>query len=163
MKHHAAPWSRSLTGMTLVAAIVGIGSAGFLLARSQVSVGAAVLPAVLVAAAAPFLIRGYDLAADAVLVRRLFWTTRVSKDRLIEARYEPDALRGSLRLFGNGGLFVFAGWFWNRRLGRYRALVTDPRRAVVLLFPGRTVVLSPAEPEVFVNDLRTAAASSGQP
>ena len=40
------------------------------------------------------------------------------------------------------------------RLGRYRAWVTDPRRAVVLEFPDRTIVVSPGRPHLFVDELR---------
>ena len=65
-----------------------------------------------------------------------------------------------LRLFGNGGLFSYHGWFWNRRLGRYRLYATDPERAVVLRFARRTIVVSPGEPAAFVRallDRRTAS------
>ena len=46
--------------------------------------------------------------------------------------------------------------FYNKRLGSYRAYVTDPRRCVVLRYPNRRVVLSPASPEDFVSDLALA-------
>ena len=42
------------------------------------------------------------------------------------------------------------GCFWNRKLGRYRAYVTDPKRAVVLRFDDRVVVVSPDCPAEFV-------------
>jgi hypothetical protein len=63
-------------------------------------------------------------------------------------------MRWSVRLWGNGGFFSFTGFYFNRLLGRYRAWVTDPRRVVVLRFPARTVVISPAEPEEFILDLQ---------
>jgi len=61
---------------------------------------------------------------------------------------------------GNGGFFSFTGLFYNRKLGFHRAFVTDHIRTVVLRFPHRTVVVSPADPEAFVRDL---AALSSQP
>ena len=70
------------------------------------------------------------------------------------SRISPDAMRRSLRTFGNGGVFGFTGWFYNSRLGRYRAWVTDPKRAVVLVFPDRTIVVSPGRPHLFVDELR---------
>ncbi len=69
----------------------------------------------------------------------------------------PTAMAGSLRIAGNGGLFSFTGWFWSRRLGRYRAFVTDPARSVVLKFSDRTVVVSPDVPEEFVAALRAGS------
>ena len=47
----------------------------------------------------------------------------------------------------------FTGWYYNKRLGSYRAFVTDPRRAVVLRYANRRVVLSPDAPEDFVREL----------
>jgi hypothetical protein len=46
------------------------------------------------------------------------------------------------------------GLFRNRTLGMYRAFVTDPARAVVLKTAGRTIVISPSEPEAFLEELR---------
>jgi hypothetical protein len=69
-------------------------------------------------------------------------------------------MRGSLRLLGNGGLFSFSGEFWNRRLGRYRALATDPSRAVVLRYPGRTIVITPHDPQQFIMRARTLLSTS---
>ena len=74
---------------------------------------------------------------------------------LQSADLQPGALRGSLRLFGNGVLFSFTGLFWNRTLGKYRAFLTDPKRAVVLRLPPRTVVVSPDRPEQFVAEILT--------
>jgi hypothetical protein len=68
-------------------------------------------------------------------------------------------MRGSIRTFGNGGAFSFSGVYYNKRLGSYRAFVTDPRRAVVLRYATRKVVLSPAVPEDFVNDLAVPTVS----
>lgn len=88
----------------------------------------------------------------------------------MSARVESGALRWSVRLWGNGCFFSFTGYYFNRLLSRYRAWVTDPRRVVVLRFPARTVVISPAEPEEFIRDvercvmarLRRAEAMSGE-
>ena len=70
-----------------------------------------------------------------------------------EAYHDPAAIKGSLRIWGNGGLFGITGYFWNKNLGRFRIFATDPRRAVVLKLHDRTVVVSPAEPEAFLEEL----------
>ena len=57
--------------------------------------------------------------------------------------------------FGNGGLFSITGRFWNRKLGRYRALATDPSRAIVLRYPKRTIVITPHDPQHFIMRART--------
>jgi hypothetical protein len=122
----------------------------------------AALPLALLVGAALFTIRGYALVPGAILIHRLFWSTRLPVAELESARSEPDAMRGSVRTFGNGGLFSFTGRFHSPGLGSYRAYVTDLQRTVVLRFPGRVVVLSPAAPEDFVRELTKSERGSGQ-
>lgn len=86
-------------------------------------------------------------------MHRLLWDTKLPRIGLESACVEPDALRRSIRTFGNGGAFSFTGFYWNKRLGSYRAFVTDLRRTVVLRYAKRRVVLSPDAPEEFVRDL----------
>jgi hypothetical protein len=73
---------------------------------------------------------------------------------LREASVDAEAMRRSLRICGNGGLFSFSGWYRSKRLGVFRAYVTDLNRTVVLTFPRRKIVLSPDQPEAFVEALR---------
>ena len=73
---------------------------------------------------------------------------------LPSAEADPVALKGSIRLAGNGGLFAFCGWFRNSKLGVYRAFCTDLAHAVVLRFPDRTVVVTPDQPDKFVAAIR---------
>jgi hypothetical protein len=113
----------------------------------------ALLPLVLLFGALPFIIRGYTITRDAILVHRLLWDTKLPRAGLESASAEPDAMKWSLRTFGNGGGFSITGWYYNKRLGSYRAFVTDPRRAVVLRYTNRRVVLSPDKPEEFVREL----------
>lgn len=152
VKKYAAPWSTSLivisTVITLILAGVAVLVAGD--GRSWISA----LPVAILFGSLLFMVRGYSLTSDALLVHRLVWTTRLPLSSLRSAQAEPDAMRGSLRTFGNGGLFSFTGRYTNGKLGGYSAYVTDPRRAVVLDFGTRKVVVSPAVPEEFVNDIR---------
>ncbi|MDE3068530.1 MAG: hypothetical protein KGJ60_13420 [Verrucomicrobiota bacterium] len=145
--------------MSLLASIVllgGVGTVTCLATRHLPSVvfWSSFLPApAILLACACFTIRGYAIAPDAILVRRLFWATRLPRAGLTSARFEPDVMRGSLRTWGNGGLFSISGYYRNKLLGSYRAYVTDPHQTVVLQYAGRTVVLSPAPPEEFVREL----------
>ena len=98
---------------------------------------------------------GYSFEGRSLLVHRRAWApAHVPLSGLTGASISPDAMRWSLRTFGNGGVFGFTGWFYNSRLGRYRAWVTDPRRAVVLEFDDQTIVVSPRQPHLFVDELR---------
>src|SRR5690606_37779874 len=82
-----------------------------------------------------YMVRGYTIEGSAIAVRRLGWALRLPLAGIESVEVDPEALRGALRLFGNGGLFAFSGLFWSRRLGRFRAFATDPARGVLIRWP----------------------------
>ena len=150
-----APWSASLIVISVLASVLCVGiSIGLYFAPGK-SPWVALFPLSIVIGSAPFTIRGYAITNDSILIRRLFWNTRLPLKTLQTATVAPDAMRASLRTFGNGGLFSFTGFFYNKTLGSYRAFVTDPHNTVVLKFAKRNVVLSPATPDEFVRGLTT--------
>jgi len=103
---------------------------------------------------APFSIKSYSITSNAILIHRLFWTTRLEITGLNSVYADPNSMRKSIRTGGADGLFVTLGYYTNKTLGDYHAYVTDPNNAVVLKLPFETVVLSPSEPELFANELR---------
>jgi hypothetical protein len=160
MKSYAAPWGKLLVGLTAFSTLIclGVSIAVGLNMRSipeteDIVRAAAALPMLVVVVAALFMVRGYVVTADEIIVQRPLWSNHFERARLQSASVDPDALRGSIRLFGNGGLFSFTGWFRSPKLGRYRAYVTDPARCVILRFADRIIVVSPADPAAFVRDL----------
>jgi hypothetical protein len=102
-----------------------------------------------------FMVRGYQLEPGVLLVRRLLWATHVPLAGFERAWHDPEAMRGSLRLFGNSGLFSITGVFRSKPLGTYRAFVTNPAQAVVIRLASRAVVVSPAEPRAFIAALES--------
>jgi len=156
-----APWSPLLTAITLLSTLPLAGVAvlfSFALPRQALGgVLFVLLMAILFSVplvAALFIIRGYELEATELLIHRLLWSTQISLLELREAWADPTAMKRSLRLFGNGGLFSITGFFWNRRLGRYRAFATAPSNAVVLKLADRTVVVTPERPDDFLAILK---------
>ena len=161
MKTYKAPWSRLLIVVSVLATLVCLG----------IAFGIPLIPAskhggetgmwlrwlllALVIGCALFTVRGYTITPAAILVRRLFWTTRLPREGLQSATFEPGVMRRSLRTCGNGGFFSFTGWYWSKNLKSYRAFVTDLSRTVVLRYDRRTFVVSPDDPECFVRDLVT--------
>jgi hypothetical protein len=154
-----APWSTSLLLTMVLSAllVVGIALIGIIviaplsLVWGMVESALALLP---LAVAALFAIRGYMLTPDSLYVQRLGWLTELPLATLQTVQFDPEATSGSVRMFGNGGLFCFAGTFANNRLGTYRAFGTDPRRAVVLRFAERTVVITPGDPQAFTSKIK---------
>mgnify|MGYP001063065976 CR=1 FL=1 len=115
--------------------------------------GVACIPPAIVIGALLFVVRSYAVSGGHLAIRRLCWSTTIPLLGIHEAYHDPAAIKGSLRIWGNGGLFGITGYFWNKNLGRFRIFATDPRRAVVLKLHDRTVVVSPAEPEAFLEEL----------
>lgn len=100
-------------------------------------------------------VRGYTLTEQAITVHRGLWDTTLPLMDLRSITGDVEAMRGSIRVLGNGGVFSFTGRFWNTKLGWYRAYATDPSRAVVLRYPKRTIVITPHDPQHFIMRART--------
>ena len=152
-----APWGKALKIISASVSTLLIGVAALGLVRVEDAVGRMLMmavPLLLLPACALFIVRGYTLRGETLLVRRLLWSTEISLAGIQSAAHDPEAIRGSIRLFGNGGLFSFTGIFRNKRLGIYRAYVNDLKRVVVLKLRDRTVVISPEDPEEFVRAVR---------
>jgi len=158
MTLYKATWGKPLkwTSALLVAlAVVNVFGMSFLpkgIPGWSLTLGQWVLP-VIVLCCVPFIIRGYAITEDSILIKRPFWTTRLDRAGLSSAQVIPQAMGKCLRTCGNGGGFSFTGWYWSKSLGSFRAFVTDQNRTVVLRFGKRTVVVSPDSPEDFVNEL----------
>jgi hypothetical protein len=159
MKHYEAPWDRALIVLSVLTTVVCLGVSGGVwweaAATHQPNLlrWVALLPLLILLGCALFTIRGYAISSDEILIHRLLWFTSLPRAGLKTASVEPDAMRGSLRTFGNGGGFSFSGLYYNKRMGSYRAFVTDLTRTVVLHYANRRIVLSPESPADFVNDL----------
>lgn len=160
----AAPWPTSLKALSGVGTIlllaVWYGAAQGVPARGAAHwVGTFMtwLPPALLLGALLFTVRGYEVGAGELRVRRLLWSTVIPLEGTVRAWQDPKAIRRSLKVFGNGGLYAFTGVYRSKSLGRYRLFATDPAMAVVVQLPGRTVVVTPELPHAFVHSLSQAA------
>ncbi len=151
-----APWGRELIVMSAIGVLVmGVPiivqlSRGFWLVSG--------LLAILLIVIVCLCVRGYELVPGELRIVRLLWITRWPLDPAARAFARPHAMKGSWRIWGNGGMFAITGRFSGSSLGRYIAFVTDPERTVVLETRRGTVVVSPDNPAAFV----AAAAQASQ-
>lgn len=155
-----APWSKGLYVMTATTvAVLALVMLAAMFAPMRPPPLAAVLliglPPLLAGAGFAGRVRGYVLTEDAITVRRGFWETRLPLAGLRSVAGDVEAMRGSIRVLANGGVFSFTGRYWNRKLGWYRAFATDPSRAIVLRYPRLTVVITPHDPQHFIMRART--------
>jgi len=159
----AAPWPVLLKIVSLVSTLV-LGGAAYVLHRTipygtqapfaeTFGTWIALVPPLILVGSALFIVTGYEVATEGLGIGRLLWTTHCDWLGLEAAWHDPAAMKGSLRIWGNGGLYSVTGFYRNRALGSYRAFVTDPKRAVVLRFTNRTLVVSPADPDAFLRQL----------
>jgi len=154
-QYYNAPWATSVKIATGVSCVVLLGMSGWGLFGTPVFIPVrdlpmVVLPLCILFGSMLFIIRGYELTKDAVYVKCLLWRTTIHLSGLRSIEIDPEAMKKSLRLFGNGGLFSIRGLFSNRSLGRYRAYATDPAKSVVMRFANRVVVVTPHDPQKFV-------------
>jgi hypothetical protein len=159
----AAPWPTSLKASSFIATVLLVGASYAVIRAIPHGTRApfaetfgtliAFVPPLIALTALLYVVRGYELGPSGLLVQRLLWTTSVPLEGLSRAWHDPDVMRRSLRIWGNGGLYSVTGIYQNFALGRYRAFVTDPRQAVVLELPGRRIVISPADPSAFLQGL----------
>ena len=160
-----APWSRSLKTASALAVIVlaGVAAAAVLVVPARLALVRCLMLGLPVAALAlGFLsmVSGYTLTATHLEVRRPLSSRAFPLAQLLGVAGDAQVFKGSVRLFGNGGLFSFTGLFWKRKLGCYRAFATDPARAVILKFRTGTIVVTPDDPQRFIVRLRTHLASA---
>lgn len=146
-----APWSRSLTLLSALMAVIVVGAylSGALIAAGIVLA--------IVALAGVLAVLGYAVEPGVVVVRRLGWETRLDLRDLDSVTADPDAMRHAWRTFGIGGPFAFVGRYRSKRAGAFSAYATDPDRSVVLRWPDRTIVVTPDDPESFVTAVEAAA------
>jgi hypothetical protein len=154
----ATPWVNSLRWLTILSLLILIVLVALALAMGPTGnvawIAVILVPAVLVLAAVSFLtIRRYEVLPQELLVKRLGWTTRVDLAGLESVQADPLALREARRTFGEGNVSLFFNTYDNPRLGRFQAFGKQERQSVVLRFPDRTVVVTPAEPQRMVEAL----------
>lgn len=165
----SAPWGRSVRWGTTAAVVLllVLVLAGWFAGPRQpplLRVLTVVLPLAVLLAPLPFMVRGYRLTDRHIVVRRPGWSTYLPLAGLSEVSGAPEGLRRTVRLFGNNGLYAITGWYWNRRLGRFRAYATDSDRVVLLRYAdGARIVVTPDDVQHFIVRTRTLARLTAAP
>ncbi|MDB6003514.1 MAG: hypothetical protein JWR15_501 [Prosthecobacter sp.] len=165
MTHHhfKAPWGRTLLIISILTTLLTLGLAISLSTGRQMPSFAS-LPArelgiflglLIPLGALPFIIRGYIVTKNGILIKRLWWNTVLPFAEIRSVEVDPLALSTSFRTCGNGGLFSFTGYYWNNQLGHFHAYVTDLNRTVIVHMTNRTAVLSPDDPTAFARAVTT--------
>ena len=101
MKTYPAPWGKLLIGLSALSTLICVGVSVVMLATAdrgpddpRVIRAAAVLPVLIVAVAALFSVRGYEVTPDEIVVQRPLRSNRFERARLQSVAIDPEALRG---------------------------------------------------------------------
>ena len=137
-KIYRAPWGRRvwlLTGSLVVAGVVLALVFPFLLVKEGEPMILSLLPAIamllIFGGTALFVVRRYEVMDDRILVRRSFWTDSIELSGLKSIEADPRACSGAFKTIGNDGLFAMHGRFHSKKLGSFRAFVTNPQNGVI--------------------------------
>ncbi|MEN8208946.1 MAG: PH domain-containing protein [Candidatus Fermentibacteria bacterium] len=163
-RYFNAPWGTLLKVISSLGTLVLLGVFGgiILSGRAGTAVTAVLysaIPLLTLSISLLFTVRGYIVSGDSFRIRRLLWFTDTDISLVKSVEYDPKAMTGSLRTFGNGGLFSFSGSYKSGKLGSFKAYVTDFRNCVIIKTPDVTLVVSPENPELFVEVLRNHCSS----
>jgi hypothetical protein len=62
---------------------------------------------------------------DRYVLRLEAKTLTFDKGVYVATPISKEDLEGAIRLFASSGFYGFTGWFWSRRMGRFRCFVSD--------------------------------------
>ena len=154
-----APWGTALKLITasfilLLAILILI--ALFVMPREKAMARVVMIgmPALILIISLLYMVQAYELRQDRVIIKRPFYNAEIPLQNLSFIEFDPNATSGSIRTFGNGGLFSFSGRFRNKKLGAYRAFATDFKHTVVLRTPDGTFVVTPDDPQRFISEIQ---------
>ena len=96
------------------------------------------------------------LDGGSLTIMRLFKPVTIQLSDIAMARpLDASEVKGSLRTFGNGGLFGYFGKFYNSQFGHMTWYCTQRKNYVLLeKRDGKSIVLSPDDPTAFLRELK---------
>ena len=148
-----APWDNALKIITSLTVILFAWVTSWLNTEFE-NLWISILPFSFIALVALFSIRGYQVKQGYLIIKRPLWTKAISLAELEEAEHKPQVMKGSLRVFGIGGLFSYSGIYSNVILGTYRAYVSNYEHTVVLIYSGKKIVVSPRNVDSFLVEIK---------
>jgi hypothetical protein len=163
MHYYRAPWDGLLKGMTAFSVVLLL-VLSFVPAQvapipPPIKAGIPALAMAIVLGTWAFAPRGYEIDGQRLIVRQNVGSKEYDLRGLRDVKAEDGAMlfRKTIRVFGVGGMFGYYGKFYNSQLGSFTAWVTDRNRAVALKLQRGTIVVSPDDPILFSQEVRTSA------
>jgi len=104
----------------------------------------------------------YSVTDTGITIKRPIGSIRLSFNEITDIRaVEWEQLRPAYRLLASGGLFGYLGLYISPVIGRFFMWCTNRDRLVMITCRNRIILISPADPVVFVRDSLTRSRSRG--
>lgn len=89
--------------------------------------------------------QSYTLDTTALSINRPIGKVIINRSSIQEARMiDEGELKGTIRTFGNGGLFGYYGKYYNATIGHMTWYLTQPKnRILIVTTEGKKIVISP--------------------
>jgi len=159
----SAPWSQALwlsTGIALtilVAVAIACYFGGRLSGKKTYIFGVLISVGVLLYGVAGAIL-GYSIDGNQIIVRKLLSNVSIPIEHGTSTKQQPGALNGAIRVIGVGGFFRYSGTYFCHGLGNCQVFTTSYDNLVVISTNGTNYILSPSEPNKFVNLVNANAA-----
>ena len=99
--------------------------------------------------------RGFAVNDMELVIDREMRPITIPLASVTELRRVDDAeMKGALRLMGASGFYAHYGWFWTKKLGKFRLYSCRFKDLVLVRSEKDVYVLGPDSPEEFLADLR---------
>lgn len=101
-----------------------------------------------------FRIRSYEVESGDLIVKIGLTRKTFSLAALQDARVEERPFAGCRRIMGVGGLWSNCGLFSSPRWGEFHAYASNTAQGVLLTWPDRKVLVTPADSAAFLQAIR---------
>jgi hypothetical protein len=100
-----------------------------------------------------FSVKSYLVDNQFITIKRPFTNVKINRQEIANiSAIELEAMKGALRLFGSSGVFGYYGIFRNSTLKNFTMYGTQTENYILIeLQNGKKIVLTPDEPEAFLN------------
>jgi len=107
-----------------------------------------------------FSTKSYELNQTELLIRRPLVNVTINPQQIKNAiAMDRKTMGWAARTFGVGGLFGFYGYFFNAKFGNMTWYATRKDRVILIeTFQGKKIVISPDNPDQFLNALDKVSA-----
>lgn len=152
--------STKIITILVFAILLGFLAKGIFTKHISSIVGIIMLAIVLVLTIYLWAPRRYSIDRTNISIHRGIGDIQIPLSEVKDVRKDPSGFFEAIRVFGVGGMFGYYGRFYSGKLGHYTAYVTNGKNAVIIESKKVKYMISPNNPEAFVNRVKQMIAST---